>query len=273
MKNNIEVTEGGSYIYRGDASNFHEWEFRTRLCLKAAGDNINRYAEHMSNVVDGMIGDAFVVAKEVGIDKLCHSGDAFTDPGVDVLIKAVKATVFPLTTHEAKELFRQFCKSSGSLARQVGESMQQYVGRRRRSWKLLQELDPELWLSEGHRADMLLDLAGLDKSERVMIQASIGNARDFDKIADALIVQHPRIHIRNDPTHQKWKLGNYRFGGEGGGKFSTTKELEAGEDFSTMPASESLSAYSGNSLPTTPTNASPALRERTSMMCIKDKQR
>ena len=50
-------------------------------------------------------------------------------------------------------------------------------------------------LSEGHNADMLLDLAGLDKSERVMIQESIGNARDFDKIADAMIVQHPRIHI------------------------------------------------------------------------------
>ena len=133
MRNNIEVTKAGSYIYRGDASNFHEWEFRTRLCLKAAGDNINRYAEHMSVVVDGMIGDAFVVAKEVGIDKPCHPGDAFTDPGVDVLIKAVKAAVFPLNTDEAKELFRQFCKPSGCLARQVGESMQQYVDKRRRS--------------------------------------------------------------------------------------------------------------------------------------------
>ena len=27
-----------------------------------------------------------------------------------------------------------------------------------------------------------------------MIQASIGNARDFDKIGEALVVQHPRIH-------------------------------------------------------------------------------
>ena len=100
----------------------------------------------------------------------------------------MKAMVFPLTTYEAKELFRQFYNSSGSLARQVGESMQQYVGRRTRCWKLLQELDPEMTLSEGHRADMLLDSAGLDKSEREMIQASIGNARDFSKISDALII-------------------------------------------------------------------------------------
>jgi hypothetical protein len=49
--------------------------------------------------------------------------------------------------------------------------MHQYISRRRRCWKLLKELDPEIVLSEGHRADMLLDLAGLDKNERTMIQA------------------------------------------------------------------------------------------------------
>ena len=59
----------------------------------------------------------------------------------------------------------------------------------------MQELDPEISLSEGHRADMLLDLAGLDKQERIMIQASIGNERDFAKISEALIKQHPRIHL------------------------------------------------------------------------------
>ena len=74
--------------------------------------------------------------------------------------------------------------------------MQQFISRRRRCWNLLIELDPEMNLSEGHRADMLLDLAGLEKSERTMIQASIGNARDFDKIAEALVVQHPRIHTK-----------------------------------------------------------------------------
>ena len=42
---------------------------------------------------------------------------------------------------------------------------------------------------------MLLDLSGLTREERVMIQASIGNERDFDRIAEALIIQHPRIHL------------------------------------------------------------------------------
>ena len=101
-----------------------------------------------------------------------------------------------MTTHEAKELFRQYCRPKGPLSRQNGESMQQYISRRRRCWNLLIELDPEMNLSEGHRADMSLDLAGLGKTERTMIQASIGNARDFDRIAEALVVQHPRIHIK-----------------------------------------------------------------------------
>ena len=38
-------------------------------------------------------------------------------------------------------------------------------------------------LNDGHRTDMLLDLAGLDKTERTMIQASVGNVGDFDQIA------------------------------------------------------------------------------------------
>ena len=74
MRNNIEVTKAGSYIYRGDASNFHEWEFRTRLRLKTAGGDESRYAEQMSKVVDGLQGDAFTTARELGLEKLWQSG-------------------------------------------------------------------------------------------------------------------------------------------------------------------------------------------------------
>ncbi len=43
----------------------------------------------------------------------------------------------------------------------------------------MQELDPEIELSEGHRADMHLDLVDLDKNERTMEQASVNNERTF----------------------------------------------------------------------------------------------
>ena len=88
-----EVTKSGSYIYYGDASAYHEWEFRIRLRVKAAGTDEERYAEAMSKVVDGLRGDAFIVAKEVGLDSLWEPGDAFADAGVDKLITALKQSV------------------------------------------------------------------------------------------------------------------------------------------------------------------------------------
>ena len=77
---------------------------------------------------------------------------------------------------------------------------------------MLTELDPEIMLSEGHRSDMLLDLAGLEKDKKLLIQASIGNARDFEKIAEALLVQHPRIHLteKSQPSSHKGGKGPKR---------------------------------------------------------------
>ena len=61
-------TKQGAYIYWGDAGNFHEWEFRTKLRLK--GGSKADYADRMSKVVDGLRGDAFVVATQIGLDTL-----------------------------------------------------------------------------------------------------------------------------------------------------------------------------------------------------------
>ena len=62
-----------------------------------------------------------------------------------------------------------------------------------------------------------------------MIQASIGNARDFDRIAEALVVQHPRIHIKT--TGGKGKLhpklgkgGAMRPKGRGKGKGGKSRQ-------------------------------------------------
>ena len=60
-------------------------------------------------------------------------------------------------------------------------------------------------LSEGHRSDMLLELSGLTREERVMVQASINNECDFDKVADARIILHPCIHLRESRKRSKGK--------------------------------------------------------------------
>ena len=211
----IKETKGGAFIYFGDAHSYHEWEFRTRLRLTVRDPEF--YPDAVSKVVEGLRGNAFTVAQEMGFEMLTKPIDYETRTGGgDMLILKMKEMVFPLTTHEAKELFRQFTKHNGVLTRQSGESMQHYIGRRARCWKLLNELDPELKLSEGHRADMLLDMAGIDKVARTMIQASIGNSRDLVKVAEALTVQHPRIHIGEQRKSGAFPKG--KGGGKGRGR-------------------------------------------------------
>jgi homoserine acetyltransferase len=62
-----QETKTGSYVYRGDAMKFHEWEFCTRARVATkTGD----YVEAASKVVEGLRVDAFVVAQEVGLADL-----------------------------------------------------------------------------------------------------------------------------------------------------------------------------------------------------------
>ena len=69
-----QVTKSGSYIYHGDAAHYHEWVFRTELRAKAAGTDATKYAEVMSRIVDGLRGEAFIAAKDIGVDRLWQPG-------------------------------------------------------------------------------------------------------------------------------------------------------------------------------------------------------
>ena len=157
----------------------------------------------MSKLCDGLRGDAFVAAQEVGFDNLWIID--WRPCGTDTLINHLRGMVLPLTEHESKELFRQYCCPGGPLSRQNGESRKQHVSRRRRYGTLLTQMDPVIHLSEGHRSDMLLDLTGLTREERAVVQASITNKRDIDRVAAALIIPHPRIHLRESRKREKGK--------------------------------------------------------------------
>ena len=69
------------------------------------------------------------------------------------LIRHIREMVCPLTEHESKELCRQYCRPGGPLSGQQGESMKQFVSRRRRCWTLLVQIEPVILLCEGHRFD------------------------------------------------------------------------------------------------------------------------
>ena len=88
-----------------------------RARLRIAGKTGDQYIEAMSKVCDGLRGDAFVAAQEVGFDNLCEIV-AGRPCGIDTLINHMRGLVFLLTEHESKELFRQQCRPGGPLSRQ-----------------------------------------------------------------------------------------------------------------------------------------------------------
>ena len=89
---NHAETRIGACIYDGDAASFHEWEFRKRPRL--AGKTGDQHIEAMSKVCDGLRGDAFVAAQEVGFDNLCDIVDGIPQ-GIDTLIQHMRGMVFP----------------------------------------------------------------------------------------------------------------------------------------------------------------------------------
>ena len=76
-------------------------------------------------VLEGLRGDAFLVARDLGLEKLIS-------PGVDLLVDRIRAMVFPRASEEARELFRAG-QMIGVLSRQYGESITSYISLYHRS--------------------------------------------------------------------------------------------------------------------------------------------
>ena len=99
-----QETNQGSYIFSGEAGNFHEWEFRTKL--RSRGKRGDFYIDAVSRITEGLRGDAFIVAQEVGFEQLCHEGQAAVEgtfeteaqervpSGIELLIDAMREKLY-----------------------------------------------------------------------------------------------------------------------------------------------------------------------------------
>ena len=127
------------------------------------------------------------------------------------LFKEMKKMVFPQTTHESRDLFKEYTRPGGSgvLARQPGEAMHLFVARRRVAWQRIRELDDKVMLSNEMRADMLLETANISVAQQQMVISSINNDRDYDKVAEALIFQHPTIDKMETPRRSPQPAKTY----------------------------------------------------------------
>ena len=140
-------------------------------------------------VIDGLRGEAILIARDIALDRLCQPD------GLEFLLERIKQHVFPLQSQEASELFRVGQLRTGPLSRQQGESMLSYVSRRKRWWVTLQELDGEIKLSEAMRANLLVELSGLQRSEQLMVKTA-AQKETVDEYARVLIQHHAQVCMR-----------------------------------------------------------------------------
>ncbi|CAL1129119.1 unnamed protein product [Cladocopium goreaui] len=260
-------TKSGAYVYSGDPSHFHEWQFRTllrvELCKKKmeqkakekakeassspvspassgrrrrepteaaeqedaeetaaevspqapSGEHsaglggfasprsqeehdlldVSPYVELVTKVMEGLRGDAFLMAKDLGLNALMDVGPP---TGLELLVEKIKEHVFPLRSHEARELFRLGQQANGPLSRQSAETILSFIGRRKRWWIQLKELDPEMAISTQMRAELLLETSGPSRQEQLMVKTACPKP-SFEGYSEILLEHHGRIHLRD----------------------------------------------------------------------------
>ena len=99
--------------------------------------DVSPYVELVTKVLEGLRGDTFLMAKDLGLNALMDVGPP---TGLELLVERIKEHVFPLRSHEARELFRLGQQANGPLSRQSAETILSFIGRRKRWWIQLKEL-------------------------------------------------------------------------------------------------------------------------------------
>ena len=148
----VAETKSGVFVYDGNASRFHEWEFRTSMRSRSSKEE--DLPRTMNSIVESLRGEAALVAMDIGEDDLME-----TD-GVKTLIDAMRKHVFPQARAEAKELYKIDHKTQGVLSRLSSEAMANYVIMRRRWWRQLKDMDNEVNLPDGILGDLMLAASG-----------------------------------------------------------------------------------------------------------------
>ena len=84
-------------------------------------------------------------------------------------------------------------------SRQSTETILSFIGRRKRWWIQLKELDPEMTISSQMRAELLLETSGLTRQEQLMIKTACPKP-SFEGYCEILLEHHGKIHLRDSRT-------------------------------------------------------------------------
>ena len=179
-------------LYNGTAAGFEVWAYRIGVKFGALNsvsdkdDKRQKLIEYEAHVIEGLSGNALLVAVDFGQDRLNRPD------GVQALVELMCFANRESKNDDISELYRIGVLTTGLLCRRPGEPMASYVSRRSRWWVRIKELDPSLSLTESVLADNLLDCAGLTPDQEAndldKHQQCQGLARDRDSSSQAAFV-------------------------------------------------------------------------------------
>lgn len=166
--------------------------------------------------------------------------------GPELLLELFETALKPRKTLEARELYAAGSRDGGMMSRQMSEPMSSYIMRRRTWWALLQQLDPEIQVSEGILAEQMLQNAFITEDQKLMIRTTLGGKLKVDSVADELLNQHPRVHERErhgkgrgfQSGKQQWRPRGYK-----GQSWATYADEEASEEADCDTTSQSLAGF------------------------------
>ncbi|CAE7536321.1 RE2 [Symbiodinium microadriaticum] len=178
--------------YNGDASRLTEWVFRVKMLAEKEKSISETEAKKLGSLplrlVEGLSGQALKIAQQLDVSKLAAEG------GVDYLIEKISTELRPRRMQQARELYEAGAQQGGILSRQASESMAQYILRRRAWYRAMTDLSTDLKLPDLVLTEQLLLNSGLNDDQRLMIRTVVGDKMNFDRVAEELVNQHPRIH-------------------------------------------------------------------------------
>ncbi|CAE7418365.1 GIP [Symbiodinium sp. CCMP2592] len=182
-----DLTKFGFLVYGGTVRDFHEWEFRAMTRWTQTKDDEKK--DLASKFLDSLRGEAYIAAEDLGAEVLGSKDN------IPKVIEKVRTNLFPLQEQESKELYRLGTQIGGMLSRQAGEPMTSYLSRRSRWWRKMKQLDKTVSISESILTDLLLDNAGINRQERIMVITAMAGSVKTEDCEKALIKMHSRIHL------------------------------------------------------------------------------
>ena len=192
-------TKSGAYVYSGDPSHFHEWQFRTLLRVELCKKKMEQKAKEKAKDEEMLKKKKLLlkyrpnphqvnmrwVMGGFATPRSHHEDDDFVkDLGLNALMDAGPPTDWNCWWRKSRSMcFLWGHMKQGSfsgldsrpmapISRQSAETILSFIGRRKRWWIQLKELDPEMTISTQMRAELLLETSGLTRQEQLMVKTA-----------------------------------------------------------------------------------------------------